>query len=382
MRLAKAHVRAACFAALLAAAVVAMTSSMDTVGVRAQGAPITEDTLFQWVTQFSNWGRWGPDDQTGTHNFITPELKRKAARLVRSGISVPMGRRPFKVPFDPTQPFIPAFPSLAPKPTVPLPIDDTNPFFFWANPPSFTSDRWNVAAAGIVHSHLDAMCHTALAASTVTRGIFPQLLLYNGIPRSVNNTAAGCAKLGIEAVDEGVFTRGVLFDATLLPHLREGDNAWLTPGTRVTRLDLEMLEQIEHVKVRSGDVVLLYTGRWKRRGALGPWPPRCTTPGSAPPACGIAGFYADTIPFIFEREVAHMGHDAWVDVTPGGFDGFATLVYHGIDAALGMTHFDNLDLERLAETARELGRYDFLFTTAPFPVEGGITSILNPVAVF
>ena len=35
---------------------------------------------------------------------------------------------------------------------------------------------------------------------------------------------------------------------------------------------------------------------------------------------------------MFEREVAHMGHDAWNDVTPGGFNGFATFVYHGFDA--------------------------------------------------
>src|SRR5262249_30295673 len=144
---------------------------------------------------------------------------------------------------------------------------------------------------------------------------------------------------------------------------------------------LEALERIERVSVRSGDVVLLYTGRWKRRDALGPWPPTCTG-GLVPPACGIAGFYADTIPFMFEREVSHMGHDAWNDVTPGGFDAFATLVYHGFQATMGLSHFDNLDLEALAATARELGRYQFLFTTAPFPVEGGITSIANPIAMF
>ncbi len=77
-----------------------------------------------------------------------------------------------------------------------------------------------------------------------------------------------------------------------------------------------------------------------------------------------------------------MGHDSWIDVTPGGFDAFAILVYHGFDAALGMNHFDNLDLEALAAAAKKHGRYEFLFTTAPFPVEGGITSILNPIAIF
>ncbi len=358
------------------------TEPVDGQDKKKKKEKITEDTLFDWVNRFSNWGRWGPDDQRGTHNFITPNLSRLAAGLVREGITVGMARRPFKIAFDPTQPLIPEFPSLAPLPTEPIPVDEfaLTPFFFWANPPSFTSDRWNVNPASVTISHLDSLCHVALAASTVPR-LFPERLHYNGISLAENNTAAGCAKLGIEQFENGIFTRGVLLDATLLKHLREKGREWLAPGTRVTRKDLERLEKIEGVKVRSGDVVLLYTGRWARRDALGPWPPLCFG-GAEPPACGIAGFFADTIPFMFEREVAHMGHDAWVDVTPGGFNGFARLVYHGFNAAMGMTHFDNLDLEALAETAKDLGRYEFLFTAAPFPVEGGITSILNPLAVF
>src|SRR5262249_37332122 len=144
--------------------------------------PLTVDTLFDWVSKFSNWGRWGPDDQRGTDNFITPAKRLKASRLVRFGIAVPTARRPYKVAFDPSQPFIEfqQLPdgtlidtrSLAPKPTEPLAVDDTQPFFFWANPPGYGSDRWNFALAGVVHSHLDAVCHVGLSASTVERGLF------------------------------------------------------------------------------------------------------------------------------------------------------------------------------------------------------------------
>jgi hypothetical protein len=35
--------------------------------------------------RLSNWGRWGEDDQLGTVNFITPEVRKAAAGLVRSG---------------------------------------------------------------------------------------------------------------------------------------------------------------------------------------------------------------------------------------------------------------------------------------------------------
>ena len=66
-------------------------------------------------------------------------------------------------------------------------------------------------------------------------------------------------------------TRGILFDATRLPG-KATPQGWLEPGTAVHREDLETLEKIQRVKVSPGDVILLYTGRWKRRAALGPWP--------------------------------------------------------------------------------------------------------------
>ena len=45
------------------------------------------DTIFESV---KNWGRWGPDDQLGTLNYITPAHVREAAGLVRSGRKVSM----------------------------------------------------------------------------------------------------------------------------------------------------------------------------------------------------------------------------------------------------------------------------------------------------
>ena len=45
------------------------------------------EAIFESV---KNWGRWGPDDELGTMNFITPEKVRAAAGLVRSGRRVSM----------------------------------------------------------------------------------------------------------------------------------------------------------------------------------------------------------------------------------------------------------------------------------------------------
>ena len=49
----------------------------------------------------------------------------------------------------------------------------------------------------------------------------------------------------------------------------------------------------------SGDVILLYTGRWKRRVTLGAWPS----------ANGFAGYHADAAYFIKDRGASFIGSD-------------------------------------------------------------------------
>ena len=48
----------------------------------------SEEEVRSYFETCSNWGRWGPDDSAGTINLITPEKRREAASLVRSGRSV------------------------------------------------------------------------------------------------------------------------------------------------------------------------------------------------------------------------------------------------------------------------------------------------------
>src|SRR5256712_5616160 len=48
-------------------------------------AAVTPGLLEEYCARFRNWGRWGPDDEIGTLNFITPDVITRAARLVRQG---------------------------------------------------------------------------------------------------------------------------------------------------------------------------------------------------------------------------------------------------------------------------------------------------------
>src|SRR5713101_7744072 len=42
----------------------------------------------RWRTEFKTWGKWGPDDNKGTSNFITAQKVMSAMKLVKSGIVV------------------------------------------------------------------------------------------------------------------------------------------------------------------------------------------------------------------------------------------------------------------------------------------------------
>ena len=46
----------------------------------ADRTPPTAEEYAQYPQRFSNWGRWGADDELGTLNFVTPEVRRAAAR--------------------------------------------------------------------------------------------------------------------------------------------------------------------------------------------------------------------------------------------------------------------------------------------------------------
>jgi kynurenine formamidase len=229
--------------------------------------------------------------------------------------------------------------------------------------PTGASDRYQYDGSyhGTIHSHLDSLdCH-----------IMYEGFGYNGVSYQAVEAAGECPSGSIHAQRNGIFTRGILFDATLLPGEATADG-WLEPGTAIHYEDLLELERIQGVTVQPGDVILLYTGRWKRREASGPWPT----------SQGVAGFHADVAYFLKERGVSFIGHDMWNDVSPSGVPGIALPLHNLALVSLGVGIFDNLDFEQLASISAQLGRYEFLFTAAPLRIKGGMGSPLNPIATF
>jgi kynurenine formamidase len=287
-------------------------------GQSARPTIATEADFRRAMKELSNWGRWGELDELGAANLIPQEKAADTPTFLDRAV-VTVG-------------------------------------------PTVTLDRYQYTGTyhGVVHSHLDAVdCHIMVDG----RG-------YNGVSMEEIKAAGGCPRGSINALKDGVVTRGILFDATRLPG-KATPQGWLEPGTAIHREDLEALEKIQRVKVSPGDVILLYTGRWKRRAALGPWPN----------ATGFAGYHIDVAYFLKERGVSFIGADGPNDVSPSGLPQGVGLHQLAL-VAMGVSIFDNLDFERAAEEARRLNRYEFLFMAAPLRVEKGTGSPLNPLAIF
>ena len=293
---------------------------------------VTAATVENWMTELSNWGRWGRGDQLGALNLITPAKRVEAAKLVKTGVSVSLAHNY----------------SVNPDLGLPPPFDQE--ISMLNTPGEYVMERVSFSYHGGIHSHLDALCH-----------VLWQGKMYNGFSKSDVNED-GCQKLGIANVKQGILTRGILMD---IPRLKGVD--YLPPGTAVYIEDLEAWEEQTGVRVSPGDVIFVRTGRW-------------ATPGSAGP--GSAGLHASVAPWLRERDVAIVGGDYANDAIPSGVQGVFLPIHQLAIVAMGVRLFDNLDLEALAEEAVRQGRWEFMLSASPIPVEGGVGSPMNPIATF
>jgi len=314
----------------------------------AQTAPNHDATRADFdrlMTELSNWGRWGKDDQIGAVNLITPAKRKEALSSVKDGFSVSMAR---KAEMEPA-------------------LDNPRPITHvmggsgrGANPANLrpdisgASDTFTIAYHGFVHTHMDAFCHRAYKG-----------LMYNGMPMT-EVTDKACNVGSVYAWKDGIITRAVLMD---IPRLKGVD--YLEPGTRIYPEDLDAWVKRAHLKIEPGDAILIRTGRWALRDARGPYDIN-----------QLAGLYVTCAKWLHDHNAAILGSDGAEDVHPSGIDGITEPIHALVLVAMGMPVFDNLDLEAVSREATKRNRWDFLVTASPAAVPGATGSVLNPIATF
>ncbi|MFI6326068.1 cyclase family protein [Nonomuraea sp. NPDC050556] len=292
------------------------------------------------VTEPNNWGRFGPDDQRGTLNLLTPEVVLRALGSARTGrvVSLSMPIRDRGVPHLRGRPLPQHFMAL-----------DGGDYAAGMRPIGaglrVADDALVVSHHGTT-THMDALCH-----------MWEGDELYNGHP-AARVRSYGATRCGIEQAG-GVVARGVLFDVPAhlgLDHL---------PASY--RISASLLEEI-HADVLPGDVAVIRTG-WPLTWERSPdeyW-------------SGQPGLSADAGRWLAARDVAAVASD---NAAIGGLNA-RQLADEDLadDLHLILLHRHGIHLIEMLWLEELAGVRDFVFVAAPLRIEGGTGSPINPLAI-
>jgi kynurenine formamidase len=298
----------------------------------------------------SAWGLWGDDDELGCLNLLTPERVTAAAELARKGAVFPLNLR----------------------------ID-------WPDPPLYGRGRVRHTILGEGgdgrDDYLDNFWPQASSQWDSLRHIrHPQYGFYNGV-RDDEIVAGDAGRLGIEKMAEsGIAGRGVLLDVARHFAARGRQLDYLAPEL-ITADDLAACAKAQGVEVRTGDLLLVRTGwlAWYLNEATPEVREeisdrsRLKAPGLGP-AEEMAGW-------LWDHHLAAVAADnpalePWPPRPETG-----AFMHWRLIPLLGMPIGELWELDALAADCAEDGTYEFLLTSAPLNVPGGVGSPPNAMAI-
>jgi len=315
-------------------------------------AYVDEEVLRDTAKKVSNWNRWGPDDQIGTLNHVSPEDIVNASALVKRGKVFSLA-----LPFDQNGPqnaggwggrFNPVHTMLA------------------------TGTDAVTGQQGLKYGgYADDMVSMPLQCGTQWDGlghVFYGDKMYNGYDAKLVDSQ-GAAKNGIEKTSSGMVGRGVLLD---IARYKGAD--YLEPGYGISNADLEGCARTQGVEVRRGDFLICRTGYMGQCLAAGEW--GSYAGGAAP------GMRFETAEWLHAMEVAAVATDTWgCEVIPNE----TTITFQPwhlvVIPMMGITMGEIFYLEELAKDCAVDGVYEFLFVAPALPITGAVGSPVNPQAI-
>ena len=284
--------------------------------------------------------KFGPTDQIGNLNYVTPAKTLAATKLVTQGKSYRLGIE--------TNKNTPAYPPRTFAVTIVQPGQNAGATI-GPTKTTYNDDLINGWAG--VGSQLDGLGHIGI-----------DNLYYNcnkGVEFAMTD---GLKKLGVEHVP-AVATRGVLLDMAAY-----FNTDIVKEGTPFNRAEIEGAMKRQGIKsIEQGDVVLFYTG-WLK--LLGKDNQRF---GSVAPGLG-----RDGARYLASKGVAIVGSDTWsFEVVPFEKDAGIFEVHQILIPLNGIHILENINTEEMVRDQA----WEFLFTLGPARITGGVQAIVNPIAI-
>ena len=285
---------------------------------------------------------WGADDQIGAANRVTPERTAAAAKLVKKGISHPLGIV--------IEPGMPAYPPRYTQLQVVQPNQQFNADLGVGWEASSNDDVLQMWLG--TGPQLDGLGHMGEAGE-----------FYNCNQGKDFSLITGLTKLDISGIPPMV-GRGVMIDIA-----KQMGVDSLQAGQPITSDDIKAAMKSQGVTVGEGDVVLLHTGytdaTLKQNPSL--W------------AGSIPGITNEASVFLAGLKPMAVGADTWglgaVPPRAGDkifYDHVVLLKQHGIYI------LETMNTGRLADE----GVHEFMFVLGQARLKGAVQMIINPVAMW
>ena len=284
--------------------------------------------------------KYGPTDQKGNTNLLTPALAAAAAKLVTAGKVYELG-----IVVDENTP---AYPPRGCKLYIVQPGQAGGGGALGPTKTTYNDDILNCWVG--IGSQLDGLGHIGV-----------DNVYFNGNLAKDFAQTTGLTKLGIENVPAMV-TRGVMLD--MAAHY--GVDV-VKEGTAFNQAEIEAVAKKQGVEIRQGDVVIFHTG-WL--SLIGKDSKRYA---SAEPGLGKGGAI-----YLASKGVVAIGADTWgLDAIP--FEpGVGVFEVHQILLPINGIHIlENMNTAGLAKDKV----YEFMFVLGHNKYKGAVQSMINPVAI-
>lgn len=304
-----------------------------------------------------NWGKWGPDDELGSLNYLDASEVLRGVQHIRSGevftLQVHMGRQ--QSPGDPV------WPGRTPM--------EKEMFY--------DESSWDGEGApqfpGGLH-YADDTAKLFLQGSTqydALGHVWYDGQIWNGY--DARSTVGGMDKASVLPIAEkGVVGRGVLIDMA-----RHRGKQWLDKGETFDHNDLEAAAKSQGVEIEPHDVLCIRTGwmkYWYELDNHEQFFDGFNEPGLTYSRELVEWFQGREIPNLVTDTIANE-----VTYEPGS--GVALPLHCALMRNLGVTLTEIAWLDDLADACAADGRWSFLYAAAPLKVVKGTGAPVNPIAI-
>ncbi|AUH70260.1 MULTISPECIES: cyclase family protein [Gordonia] len=302
----------------------------------------------------SNWGKWGPDDEVGSLNYLTPDQVLAGASEIRKGELFTLQRLIGDPAGDPV------WPGRSPA-TREMILDESH----WdegGDGPAFpgglhyADDKLNAFLQG--STQYDALGH-----------VWYDGKIWNGF--DARTTIGGLDKASVEPIAQ----RGVAGRANLLDMARFRGKDYLDPGETFTHEDLIACAEAQGTPIAERDILMIRTNHLQLFFEKGDafYEDFCES--------GLV-YSPELVEWFQEMEIPNLVTDTIAnEVTFDPDSGVALVLHNALMRNLGIAFTEICDLERLAEDSAADGRYTSFYVAAPLKIHRATGAPVNPVAI-